>query len=74
MIKGPAVSGAIANTSQIMNHAQIDLMQIQNNILGLNSSQPIILNKGHSHNLELNTNLRQINKNRTHINDSLNQQ
>jgi hypothetical protein len=46
MIKGPAVSGAITNTSQIMNNAQIDLIKIQNSMLGLNSSQPLILSKG----------------------------
>ena len=68
-MKGPAVSGAIAtNTSQIMATAAFEASQ--NNILGLNSSQPIIFNKG-QHNLDLNTNLRQVNKNRSHINDNM---
>ena len=39
-------------------------------MLGLNSSQPIIFNKGH--NLDLNTNLRQVNKNRSQLVEQLN--
>ena len=55
-VKGPAVSGAIAtNTSQIMATAAFEASNHQ--MTGLNSSQPIIFNKG-QHNLDLNTNLR----------------
>ena len=60
------MSGAIANTSQIMNSSGFDVSQA--NMLGLNSSQPIIFNKG-QHNLDLNTNLRQVNKNRSQLVD-----
>ena len=42
-------------------------------MLGLNSSQPIIFNKG-QHNLDLNTNLRQVNKNRSQLVDQLTNQ
>lgn len=40
------------------------------NVMGLNSSQPIIINKT-QHNLDLNTNLRQVNKNRSQLVDQL---
>jgi len=40
-------------------------------MLGLNSSQPLIFNKG-THNLELNTNLRgQVNKHRSQLVDQI---
>lgn len=57
-VKGPAVSSAITNTSQLMNTGQLDIMQMQGVNIGLNSSQPIILNQSHNQNLDLNSNLR----------------
>ena len=45
-----------------------------NTNIGLNSSQPIIIPSKGQHNLELNTNLRQVSKNRSLINDSMNNQ
>ena len=53
-IKGPAVSGAIAQTSQIMATAALEA----NLNVNLNSSQPIIIPSKGQHNLDLNTNLR----------------
>jgi len=64
------VSGAVANSSQIMNTSGFEISQA--NMHGLNSSQPIIFNKG-QHNLDLNTNLRQV-KNRSQLVDELTNQ
>ena len=71
-IKGPAVSGAVAQNSQVMTTAALEAGFNSN--LGFNSSQPIIIPSKGQHNLELNTNLRQVSKNRSLINDSMNNQ